>query len=138
MRTTIGFDAGGVDEAGDGEAIFRFAVGDTVAAGNDGTSFGDFFGTTAQDFAQNVAVEVVGEGDEVDGEEGTAAHCIHIGEGVGGGNRAEVVGVVYDGREEVGGGDEGLLVIEAVDGGVIGRSQSYQQVGEVLRPEKIA
>ena len=49
-----------------------------------------------------------------------AAHGIDVGDGVGGGDAAEVVGVVDHRHEEVGGGDDAGVVVELPDGGVVG------------------
>ena len=47
----------------------------------------------------------------------------------GGGNRAEIVRVIHDGREEIDGLDERDIVGEAVDGGIVTRRDSDQQIG---------
>jgi hypothetical protein len=60
--------------------------------------------------------------------DGRAAHGIDVADGVGGGDAAEVERVVDDGHEEVGGGDQRLLVVEPVDGGVVGGLDAHQQL----------
>jgi hypothetical protein len=61
--------------------------------------------------------------------DGRAAHGIDVADGVGGGDAAEVERVVDDGHEEVGGGDQRLLVVELVDRGVVGGLDAHQQLG---------
>ena len=56
-----------------------------------------------------------------------AAHGVDVGDRVGGGDAAEVERVVDDRHEEVGGGDQRLLVVELVDGGVVGGLDAHQQ-----------
>src|SRR5258708_19663496 len=48
--------------------------------------------------------------DDGEREDRLAAHRIDVRERVGRGDAAEVVGIVDDGREEIGGGDDRLLV----------------------------
>ena len=57
-----------------------------------------------------------------------AAHRIDVADRVGGGDAAEVERVVDDRHEEVGGGDQRLLVVELVDGGVVGGLDADQQL----------
>ena len=58
-----------------------------------------------------------------------AAHRVDVAHRVGGGDRAIVVRVVYQRREEVRRHHDRLLVVQAVDGGVVGRGEADQQVG---------
>ncbi len=67
---------------------------------------------------------------------GAAAHGEHVVQCVRGGDRAEVVRVVDDRREEVDGEDEGPLVVEPVHGGVVGRVEPDEQVGGFRRCER--
>ena len=58
------------------------------------------------------------------------AHGVQVRQRVGRRDAAEVARVVHDGHEEVGGRDDGLAVVDAVDGGVVGRLGAHQQVGK--------
>ena len=55
------------------------------------------------------------------------AHRVDIADRVGGGDAAEVERVVDDRHEEVGGGDQRLLVVELVHRGVVGGFDADQQ-----------
>ena len=57
------------------------------------------------------------------------------GQGIGGSDGAEVIGIVDDGWKEVDCGDDSLLLVELVDRGVVGRGEANQEVGEVGRPK---
>ena len=60
-------------------------------------------------------------GDEAQRVERRGAHGVDVGERVGGGDAAVVVGVVDDRREDVDRLDQGEIVAQLDDGGVVGR-----------------
>ena len=62
-------------------------------------------------------------------EQRPPAHGIDVGQRIGGGDAAELVGVVDDGHEEVGGRHDRLFVVQPVDGGVVAVLDADQQVG---------
>ncbi len=66
--------------------------------------------------------------DDGERENRLAAHRIHIRERVGRGDAAEVVGIIDDGREEIGGSDDRLLVVQPVYGSVVARFDPHQQI----------
>ena len=68
---------------------------------------------------------------------GRAAHRVHVAERVRRGDRAVLVGVVDDGREEVGGDDQRPLGVQPVDGSVIGRAETNQQIRVIRRVEDV-
>ena len=102
-----------------------------MPASDGDAGLGDLVRPTAQDLADDVGVEVLGEGAQVQREERLGAHGVDVAERVGGRDGPKPVGVVDDRRKEVDGLHDGLGVIEAVDGGVIGRAKADQQVGEI-------
>ena len=59
--------------------------------------------------------------------DGRAPHGVDVGDGIGGGNAAKVKRVVHDGHEEVGGGNQRLLVVELVDGRIVRRLNAHHQ-----------
>jgi hypothetical protein len=68
--------------------------------------------------------------DDGEREDRLAAHGVDVRERIGRRDTPEVVRVVDDGHEEVGGRDDGLLVVETVDGGVVGRFRADEQIGK--------
>src|SRR5207245_5504562 len=56
------------------------------------------------------------------------AHRIHVGNRVGGGDTAEVIRVVDDRHEKIGGRDQRLFIVELVDGGVVGGFDADHQL----------
>ena len=129
LRASGGADQVSGDFSGDGEAVLGFFVDDGVSAGDDGACFADLVGSAAEDVGDDVGGEILGEGGDVEGEEDASAHGVDVGHGVGGGDRAELVGVVDERGEEVEGLDERAIVIDRVDGGVVGARESDEQLG---------
>jgi hypothetical protein len=68
---------------------------------------------------------------------GSAAHRVHVADGVGGRDAPELVGVVHDGHEEVGGGDQRLLVVEPVDCRVVGGLDAHHELGRDHSPRVV-
>jgi hypothetical protein len=117
-----------VYQAGDSQAVLGFLIIDTVPAGYDRTGLGDFFGPAAQNLAQDLYAKVVRKGDQIDGKKYPPAHGVNIGQGVGGRDRAEVVGIINNRREEIGRGDNRLFFIQAKYGRIICAIQTDQEV----------
>ena len=61
--------------------------------------------------------------------DGLRAHGIDIGQCIGGRDTAEIHRIVHDGHEEIGGGDDGLIVVEAVHRRVVAGLGSDHQIG---------
>ena len=134
-RAAFGEDARGMHEANRGEAILWLVVGDGMPARDQRARLAHLLRAAAQNLGQNLGIEVVGEADEVQGEERVAAHGVDVAEGVGGGDGAEGIGIVHHRREEIRRGNDGLFVIQAIDGGIIGVAQPHEQVAGGLRAE---
>jgi hypothetical protein len=62
--------------------------------------------------------------------DGCASHGVDVRQGIGGGNAAKVEGVIHDGHEKVGGGHNGLLVIQAIHRCIITGLGADQQLRE--------
>ena len=105
----IGADAGGVDGAGDGVTELDRVVGDGMAAEEGAASFVQFVGAAGEDGLEDLEVILGGIAEDGEGGEGFATHGIDVGEGVGGGDGAELEGVIDDGGEEVDGLNEGAV-----------------------------
>jgi hypothetical protein len=57
-------------------------------------------------------------------------HRINIGQCVGRSDTAEVEGIIHDGHEKVGGRDDGLLIIQAINRRIVAGLRADQQVGK--------
>jgi len=80
-----------------------------------------YFVTATQDLAEDLDLQrVLGEADDVQCDQGLAAHCVDIGQGVGGCDATEVDRVIDDGGKEVDRLDEGKVIAQADDCCVVG------------------
>ncbi|MNQ67926.1 hypothetical protein D3C85_824660 [compost metagenome] len=68
-------------------------------------------------------------GDQRQRHDRAPAHRVDVADRVGRGDAAELVGVVHDGHEEIGGGDQRLLVVEPVDCRVVGGLDADHELG---------
>ena len=78
-----------------------------------------------------------GPAEDGDGDDGLAAHGVDIADGVGGGDAAKGEGVIDDGHEEVGGGDNALTVADIDHGRVILAAVANDQ-GRVVEARDLA
>jgi hypothetical protein len=102
-------------------------------AANDGASGFDHLGKAAsQDAFENFEIGFVGEADQGERGERASAHGVDVAERVGGGDLAEGVRIVDDGRKEVDGLHECLVGRELIHSGVVGSVKADQNVGVVL------
>ena len=118
-----------MDGAGDREAVEEFCALDGVAAGEHRARLGHGLEPAAEDFLEGVLAELLERiAHQVHGGERGAAHGPDIGQGVGGGDPAEGVGVVHHGWEEVGGVDDGEFVGDLHHSGVVGGFDADDEV----------
>ena len=122
----------GIDEAGDGISELGFFVADAVAADHRALGLHHFRKAAGQDLLQHFEVAVGRETNVSQRGDGTAAHGVDVAQGVGGGDLAESVGVVHDGREEIDGLHQRGVGRDPVDAGVVGVIEADQNVGIVL------
>ncbi len=88
-------------------------------------------GAAGQDLADGLHRQLVdGHADDGQGQDRGPAHGVDVGERIGRRDAAEVEGVVDHGHEEVGGGHQGLGVVQPPDRGVVGGLRAHHQVGE--------
>ena len=66
--------------------------------------------------------------DQCQCHDGCATHGIHIRDGIGGGDTAKVEGIIDDGHEKIGGGNQCLFIIELVDSSIISSFYTDQQL----------
>ena len=122
----------GMDRTGHGKAVFWLPVVDAVAAQNIDARFADLVEATAQNVGQHRRSQLFdGEGHQVDRHQGLRAHRIDVAQGIRRRDGAEGVGVIDDGREEVGGDHQGEVGSKLVDRSVIAGLQPDQDVGVV-------
>ncbi len=117
-----------------GQAIDRFGRVDRMAAGDRDAGAGADFGPALQDAAHHLRRDLA-ERHAEDGQrhDRPAAHGVDVGDGVGGGDAAEVPGVVHDRHEEVRRGDHAGVAVQPVDRRVVAGLRADQQVGEGRR-----
>ena len=128
-----------MDGAGHGETVFGLPVIDTVAAQDVDARFADFVEATAQNVRQHRWPQLLdGKSDQVDRHQGLRAHSIDVAQGIGRRDRPEGVGVVDDGREEIGGDHQGEIRPEPVDRCVIAGLKPDQDVGIVEAGGQVA
>jgi hypothetical protein len=90
----------------------------------------DFFQTALQYFLQDgFSHGLFREPDDIHGRERPAAHGVHIAEGVGRGDLPETVWVVDDGREKIQGLNQGQIVPNFIDTGIVRGFPPDQEVG---------
>ena len=121
-----------VREAGHGQAVLRLDVVDGVAAGQVARRFRSDRGATPQHLCGQVEGDPVARPhQEVHRNERLGSHGVHIGQGVGCGDPAPVVGIVDHRREEVGGHHHRTVSVDTHHRRVVAVLQTDDQV--VLR-----
>jgi hypothetical protein len=129
LRPVDGQQRGRVGQAGHGQAVLGHRVVDRVAARDEAPGLRRHLRAAAQHLAQDGEVEPVGRpGGHVDREQRPAAHRVHVGQRVRGGDPAPVGRVIHDRGEEVGGQHQRALVVEAEHGRVVALGRADEQV----------
>src|SRR5437868_15475041 len=86
---------------------FRYVDG--MSAGDRYTCFATHGCAPGENLADRFERDLVERhADEGQGHDGLAAHGVDVGDGIGGSDTTKVVGIIDDGREEVGSGDQCL------------------------------
>ena len=126
----VGDHAVRVHGAGDGQAVLGLGVVDRVPADDLGAGGAHDVEPAAQHLAQRVGAELLERPrHEVERRQRPAAHRVDVGQRVGRGDAAEVVGVVDDRREEVDGLHERELVGDPPHRRVVARRRAHEQLG---------
>ena len=118
----------GVADADHGQAELRLRVADGVPPGERPAGLADDLRRAADDGRHHLRRQLLREGRHGEGEEHPPAHREDVGAGVGGGDRPERRRVVNERRKEVHRPDDGEVVRQAIDGGVVGRRQAGDQL----------
>ena len=109
------------------QAVFRFIVLDGVAAGNDAAGLHSLGVSTLKNRTNVLCGKTVWHAQKVHGELRLAAHGVNVAQRVRCGDLPEKIGIVYDRREEVHGLDNGRLIGNAVNAGIIAAVEADQQ-----------
>ena len=102
------------------QAVDRLERIDRVAAGDRDAGLRAHRLAAFEDLADHAHRQLLERhADQRERHDRARAHRVDVGDRVGRGDAAEVVRVVDDRREEIGGGDQRLRVVQAVDRGVV-------------------
>ena len=116
------------DGADDREPVLRLGVADRVAAGEDRARRAHLPVGAVEDRTHDLGRQLLRQRGDREREQRHAAHREDVVQRVRRRDRAEVVRVVDDRREEVDREDERALVVEPVDRCVVGRVEPDEQV----------
>ena len=127
-----------MNRADDREPVLRLGVADRVAAGEDRAGRAHLLVRSGEDRARRArSASSSGNAAIESASSGVAAHREDVVERVRRRDRAEERRVVDERREEVDGEDERALVVEPVDGGVVGRVEADEQILRLRRDEAL-
>ena len=107
-----------------------------MTARNGDTSFGADRGAASQDRTHRFYRQFLKRHPKYgQRHDGLATHGVDIRDGIGGGDAAEVVRIIHHRHEEVGGGDDAVLVIDLPDGCIVTgfRTDEKLRIGCSLR-----
>jgi len=123
----FGEDAFWMDHAGYRETVFRLFIANRMSTGDDANCLSNDIGPTASNLAEYSVVEIIGPSYEVDSHQDLTPHSIDVAGGVGGGDGSEDIRIIDNRWEEVSSADDGLLLVDAVDSGIVSHMDAYQQ-----------
>ena len=138
LRAALPAHLAGVYGPHDCQAEFGLVVIDSMSSGDHSASFGHLDGGATQDLADDTRRQFGREGSNAQRQDYLPAHGVDVAHGVRCGDCAIAKGIVDDRREKVGGEDQGLVVADPVNGSIVGRVESHQQVGELGLVESVA
>ena len=119
----------GSADAGDGHAVLRLGIVDAVAAGDEAAGLSGDVEAAAQHLLRQLErQDVARPAEQVERDHRTATHGVDVRQGVGRRDAAPVVGVVDDGREEVGRGEHGDAALDADRGRVVAVVEADEQL----------
>ena len=124
-----------MDRADDGETVLRLVVANGVSTGEECARRTHLLVGGGKYLGEHVHGQLFRERRDRQGEQRRPAHGEDIVEGIRGGDRPVIAGIVDDRREEIECEDERPLVVEAVDGGIVRRGEPDEQVLGLGRDE---
>ncbi len=116
-----------MDKAGDAKAVFRLVVLNGVAAGNNAAGLHGLAVAALQNAPDGLQRKAAWNAQKIHGQLWHAAHGVNVAEGVGRGDLAEKIRIVYDGREKIHRLDHGHLRRDLINTGVIAAVIAHQQ-----------
>ena len=102
-----------------------------MTAGDDCSGLGHLVRSAAQYAGYCLRRQAGGKAGDVEGEDGLGAHRVDIADCVCSGNGAVFVRVIDKRGEKVNSEDNSLIVVELIDGGVVGSFQADEEIGVV-------
>ena len=118
----------GVHGAEHRQAVLRLVVLDGVAAHHERARLAHLVGAAAQHVGHHVGAQAAREREDVERRQRLRPHGEHVGQRIRRGDGAELVGVVHHRGEEIERQHRGRVVVQTVDGGVVGRVEAQQQI----------
>ncbi len=129
LGARVALEVGRIDDADGNQPIDRLDRVDGMAAGNRNTGSATDGFATLQNLADGFQWQGVDRhADDGQRKEGRAAHGVDIGNGIGGRDTTEIVGIIDDGHEEVGRRDNRLLRVDLVDRSIVAGFGADQQL----------
>jgi hypothetical protein len=99
-----------------------------MAARDDRSGLAHFFGPAAQNLAQDLHPVTVGISDQIDREQDIPTHGVDIAQGIGRRDRAELIGIVNDRREEIDRRYDRPFAVDTIDSGIVRLAQADQEL----------
>ena len=121
----------------DRQPVLRLVVADRVAAGEDRPRLARRLRGAREHLAEHRDGELLGERGDGEREERPPTHREDVVERVRRRDPPERVRIVHHGWEEVDGEDERGLLVEPVDGRVVGGVEADEQIGRLGRDEPL-
>jgi hypothetical protein len=117
-----------MDDSDDRKAVLRLRVADRVTSREDRSRRAHALLRSGQDLAENLDGQLLGERRDRQCEKRPAAHREDVVQRIRRGDRPERSRIVDERREEVDGEDDRPLIIEAIDGRVVGGIEADEQI----------
>jgi hypothetical protein len=137
-RSPVALQPVGVGEPGDGQAVLRLRVVDAVPTGEMGRRLHADVGAAAQDLGGQLEGDpVTRPGQQVDRHQRRTAHRVDVRQRVGCRDPAPVVGVVDDRGEEVCGGDDRAVAVDAYGGAVVAVVEADKEVAALAAGRQV-
>ena len=108
-----------------------------MAAGDDGTGLVNLVIAAPQQSVDSFFGHIIGDTQQIQRQFRFAAHGINIGQGIGGGNLTEQIGVIHHGREEIHSLHQRQIVTYFIDGCIIAFIKTNQQVGIMMHLQPV-